>query len=183
MDAILEKILEKIETVAIEEEKELSSIGKDCGIFDMPELAFAYVCGKSIMKKCKDVFGQDDVIWQREIDLGNGGPTDLVFRLQHMNRLIAIEFKMRDKIDKYLQDVEKLLAINPDKVQNMQISRIFCAVVDSFAVKKEADERIAALDSDPRLRPFKKERLIFETKQKWYSSPVVCVLCFWEVVP
>ena len=183
MESILEKIAEKIEYVAHEEEKELRSIGKDGGIFDMPELAFAYVCGKWIMKNCQDVFGHDDVVWQREIDLGNGGPTDLVFRLQQMNRLIAVEFKMRDKIDNYRRDVDKLLAINPDKAKNMAITRVFCALVDTFSHKGPNDERILALDSDPRLRSIKKERLIFDTKQKWYSSNIACVLCIWEVVP
>jgi hypothetical protein len=182
MKEILTKILQVIENVARDEEAKLSSAGSAEGIFNMPELAFVYDCGKAIMLNRRDIFGEVDVKWEREVDLKNGGPTDLVFRLQKENRLIAIEFKLRDTKDAYLRDVSKLLALSADNVNGMEITRVFCALVDTFSHKCSSDTRITSLDNDPRVRRINQDRLSFKTSQSRYSSDVSCVVCLWEVV-
>ena len=77
---ISEKIAETIFCVAEKENALLRNLAND-GIFFMPELAFAYECGKAIMSRSKDIFETQSPKWIREIDIGNGGPTDLLFEL------------------------------------------------------------------------------------------------------
>lgn len=69
------RIAEIIFETAISEDKELSVITNQ-GIFHMPELAFAYQCGKAILKEAHTIFDGLSVTWIREANLGNGGPTD-----------------------------------------------------------------------------------------------------------
>ncbi len=184
MNEILTKILQVIERVARDEQAELAFTGAGEGIFGMPELAFAYDCGKAIMLKRGDIFGDLDVIWERELNLKNGGPTDLVFKLHKENRLIAIEFKLRDKKDAYLRDVNKLLALRTEDVKGMEITRVFCALVDAFSDECLTDARITSLDVHPRLRRIGGNRFSFSTKQKRFTGkPISCVVCLWEVIP
>lgn len=150
----------------------------------MPELAFAYDCGKAIMLKRRDIFGDVDVSWERELNLKNGGPTDLVFKLHKENRLIAIEFKLRDTKDAYLRDVNKLLALRSENVDGMEITRVFCALVDAFSDKCQSDARITSLDVHPCLRRIGDSIFSFSTKQKRFTGNAIsCVVCLWEVIP
>ena len=95
----VEEISKKICLIAEKENTELSKISNE-GIFHMPELAFAYLCGKEIMRDKEIYFGDSEVKWIREFDFGNGGPTDLIFEING-NEKIAIEFKLRDTTQAY----------------------------------------------------------------------------------
>jgi len=70
MKDILKKIAETIGYVAVTEDAELRRIAGE-GIFLMPELAFAYACGKAIMKNKHEIFGDIIPEWKRENKLGN----------------------------------------------------------------------------------------------------------------
>ena len=66
------------------------------GIFFMPELAFAYMCGKAIMENQTEIFGSNGYEWIREKKYDNNyGIADLVFESPGGGSPeIVIEFKM-----------------------------------------------------------------------------------------
>ena len=78
------------------------------GIFFMPELAFAYLCGKSIMKNQTAIFGNIEYHWVREKEYKNYGIADMLFEVMDDSPEIMIEFKMDIPSYKYLADIEKL---------------------------------------------------------------------------
>jgi hypothetical protein len=173
---ILKKIGEQVYDVAVKEDLSLlESSGK--GIFFVPELAFAYLCGKSIMENRKKIFGDLDAVWTREVNLGSDGPTDMVIELSS-GISIAIEFKLRDTATAYVKDLEKLSRLSGD-----QYIKTFCALIDTFTKSLPGDGRIAAIES---IKPnYKVESILkpnpFATKQDWYAGEVSCVVGFWEV--
>ncbi len=142
----------------------------------MPELAYAYACGKAVMRDAERIFPGIRVAWHREIDIGLGGPSDLVFQMPNGCRII-VEFKMRDKVEKYLADVRKLT-----RSKEKQDARLFCVLLDPFT-NRLADSRIeqikATADCDmiPLLKPFPH----FPTKQDWYSGEISCLVAVWSV--
>ena len=112
MEQFVKDIADKITEVAKSENDELIKISEETnqnlGLFHMPELAFAYECGKYIMENAHNIFEPDDIpVWKRELNLGNGGPSDLIFEFKDGYKIV-VEFKMRDTIDAYLNDVSKL---------------------------------------------------------------------------
>ena len=175
MTEIVKKIGQIIETVARKEDFELTQISGDKGIFYMPELAFVYHCGKAIMKNKEDVFGTIEVKWKREENIGSGGPTDLLFELPNKKH-IAIEFKLRDKANAYLSDIEKLLRLDKDNCVCA-----FCALVDAFTSKLPLDSRISSVDERSDVYSLLEPKPHFPTKQNWYKSEVSCVVGFWGV--
>lgn len=180
MQLYIERISQKIVEVARKENSRLLNIASfnnpEVGIFQMPELAFAYLCGKEIMLSSKEIFGEDIPKWERELNLGNGGPTDLLFTFKDGGR-IAIEFKMRDTGDAYIGDVDKL-----SNIQDSNVVKIFCAVIDVF-VKDDlcSDGRIDKIEQDRRTEKLALES--FKTNQSWYQREVCGVLGIWKVNP
>jgi hypothetical protein len=185
VNTTLKKIANVIIDVAKREDDELRSINHNKGIFDMPELAFAYQCGKSIMLNRHDVFGEDVPKWEREVDLGNGGPTDLIFRYPN-NRTIAIEFKIRDTLHAYRRDINKLLKLDPTTH-----TCCFCSLIDVFTKHIKTDGLIDA-DKDGRYQETESTagakllRLTnvtpnFPTQQTKYTDDISCVIGLWEV--
>lgn len=166
-------IADSILKTAYSENLLLSRIA-DEGIFHMPELAFAYECGKQIMINSEEIFGNNSATWIREKDLGNGGPTDLLFELSS-GQNVAIEFKLRDTANSYKKDVEKLAKLDGNTM------KLFCALIDVFDSKLPDDGRQHSIESlyEHEVRPILKKS--FSTKQNWYSSPVYCVVCIWSV--
>ncbi len=171
---ISEKIAETIFCVAEKENALLSNLAND-GIFFMPELAFAYECGKAIMSRSKDIFGTQSPKWIREIDIGNGGPTDLLFELPNEER-IAIEFKIRDTSTSYKSDVNKLARITDSKT-----TKLFCALIDVFDTDKPDDGRQWEVEENSGVSVISILKKDFPTKQTRYSSPVTCYACIWQV--
>ncbi|OCH29970.1 hypothetical protein A6E13_19095 [Aliivibrio fischeri] len=170
----INRIAQIICSVAESENKELSDISQE-GIFHMPELAFAYECGKAIIKESKSIFGETTVEWCRECDLKNGGPTDLVFKLGS-GYTIAIEFKLRDTTTAYQNDIEKLGRIKEEKC-----IRLFCALVDVFNHQLPDDGRQVYIECLPNYQVKPLHKVTFDTKQSRYVKPVSCVACVWEV--
>jgi len=176
MEDTLKKIAETIGDVAVTEDAELRRIAYE-GIFFMPELAFAYACGKAIMENKHEIFGDDIPCWQREVDLKNGGPTDLVFEYENKER-IAIEFKLRDTHDAYIKDLNKL-----DKLDSKNTAKIFCALTDTFTSMLPNDERIQEVEKhfNGRLVSLLEKKPIFPTIEHWYQRDVTCIVCVWAL--
>ena len=174
---LAERIAKEIFVVAQKEDAILLDIA-DEGIFHMPELAFVYECGKKIMEKKDAIFGNGSIKWIREKNLGNGGPTDLVFELSNDYK-VALEFKLRDTSDAYINDVKKL-----DKLNNGKTLRLFCALTDVFDKDLPDDGRQSAVANCKRNGGIKVklvDRKIFSTKQNCYVRPVSCVVAVWIV--
>jgi hypothetical protein len=135
MERYIEGITKKIVEVAKNENKELMQISNndlnsELGVFHMPELAFAYECGKQIMQNANNIFGENIPQWCRELNLGNGGPSDLVFIFNDGYKIV-IEFKMINDKYAYRKDLEKLSELDG------KVYKIFCALIDIN--KKELD--------------------------------------------
>ncbi|WP_298441860.1 hypothetical protein [uncultured Ferrimonas sp.] len=170
----LEKLGQLIYDLAKQEERDLAPLAPE-GIFYMPELAFAYQCGKAVMRDPAAIFGTDKVTWHRERDLGNGGPTDLLFELDD-GRQLAIEFKLRSTSRAYQADVNKLAQIDDGNC-----TKLFCALVDVFSKDLPDDGRqrhIEAMSTPQVTVVFKHE---FATRQQRYASAVSCVVALWQI--
>lgn len=176
MQSCITKVAQAIALFAQKEDRELREISNE-GIFHMPELAFSYACGKSIMQNHKQIFDGRKANWVREKDLGNGGPTDLLFEFECGHR-IAIEFKMRDKSSSYLKDLKKLSLLKDDRT-----ARIFCALTDTFNRQLPDDGRHAAVEKfeEIPINSLLEPKPSFQTNQNWYSGTVSCVVGVWSV--
>ena len=176
MENAVTRIAETIHHVAMREDVELSELVNE-GIFFVPELAFAYAVGKKIMEDRERVFSGAPVKWRREIDLGNGGPTDLVFQYKDGKR-IAFEFKISGKPSAYLGDIRKLSNLPAENT-----ARIFCALVVAFEKDRREDLRIQAVQrfQDEQIHPLLDPFPFFSTKQRRYQSPIACVVGIWSV--
>ena len=167
MEKYIENIAKKIIEVAEEENKQLMAIAKSganakIGIFHMPELAFVYECGKQIMQNSNEIFGDNIPEWCRELGLGNGGLTDLVFAFNDGQK-IAIEFKMINDKYEYRRDLDKLSKLDKNTV------KIFCALVDINKKELDGDNitdgRITYIEEGNKsysITPIRKK--LFETK-------------------
>jgi len=178
MKKYIDDIIKKIVEVAKKENKELmqiadNNLNSELGIFHMPELAFAYECGKQIMQNSNNIFGENIPKWCREVDLGNGGPSDLVFQFNDESKIV-IEFKMRDTGDAYISDVDKL-----SKLQDRKIVKLFCAVIDTMKKDLLFDGRVKKINSDPRTETFYLDS--FNTNQTWYKSEVHALIGIWKI--
>ncbi len=171
---VIDNLAKLITEVAKKENDVLSGI-PDLGIFHMPELAFAYECGKAAMLNSAEIFGHNTPIWVREKDLGNGGPTDLLFEFNDGNK-IAIEFKLRDNSDSYKKDVVKL-----SKLPDENTIKIFCALIDVFDKKLPDDGRQEEVEANSGHQIKVISKSSFPTKQNWYQTPTSCVVCLWLV--
>ena len=179
MERYIQNITDKIVQVTKEENRELLSVASnklnsELGIFQMPELAFAYECGKQIMQNANEIFEENIPKWSRELDLGNGGPTDLVFIFDD-GRKIAIEFKMRNTGDAYIEDLNKLSGISDSKV-----IKIFCAIVDIMEKDLPYDGRVSKIDND--IRTEKLYINSIKTNQSWYKTDVYALIGIWKVI-
>ncbi|MBR9859787.1 hypothetical protein GYB22_03380 [bacterium] len=102
-----EKTLNQILTeLTLREDEQLRALtGK--GIFFIPELAFAYLCGKALFSKNEI---SKEYIWVRERTYPEYGIADLVLEPidQSVHKEIVLEFKMDVAIDSYISDIIKL---------------------------------------------------------------------------
>ncbi len=166
----------KVFAKVAEEEDALLSRLCDKGIFSMPELAYAYDCGKAVMTDAKGIFGETTVTWRREEKVGLGGPCDLRFELSSGSH-IFVEFKVRSTSDKYLADVKKLKEL---KITDGDF-RIFCALSDKFT-NEDIDRRLRTFEEEAREANCKLTRLHdpfpqFETR----PGKLDCVVAVWLV--
>jgi hypothetical protein len=181
----LEKIADVFADVARSEDEFFSANDIDGkGIFFMPEMAFAYQCGKAVMGKRKEIFGENPVNWKREESIDSSGPIDLIFEVGKgtaQSYKILIEFKMRDTVDKYLSDIRKLAQLS----NGGNTHCIFCVLVDSFS-KEDPDPRIDSLSQHSELKGLitkygQDDFPAFPTRQDWYKKQVYCQIAVWSV--
>lgn len=170
----LEKIGEIICKVAEAENTLLLDIHNE-GIFFMPELAFAYECGKHIMQKKEICFPQKSVKWLREYNLGNGGPTDLVFEIG-LGEKLAIEFKKSNTDLSYAEDIKKLSDIDDSKCR-----KVFCALIDVFDHALPDDGRQRNIEELEQYNIITISKHTFRTKWTKYKSNLNCVVCVWSI--
>lgn len=176
----LKEIADIFVKVAKDEDRRLNELCGE-GIFFMPELAYAYACGKAVMEKKVEIFGQKKIKWIREDKVGEGGPSDLIIDLPDDEVKIVVEFKIRSRDDRYLADIKKL--INLKGTKNI---RIFCALVDRLTKDNRPDPRIvnlvqSATSESVTLRPLIESFPEFPTKQHWYVGDTNCVVGVWHV--
>lgn len=161
--------------VARREDAELKALGMN-GIFDMPELAFAYAVGKEMAGRAQRAFPGQKASWQRELGNQRGGITDLVFGIGD-SRPLAVEFKMAARREQYVADVQKLIPLAQDGYDCA-----LCLVVDTF--DKEGDGRIVEMRRalGAALQPVGALHT-FETKSPRYVQAVHCIVGVWAVSP
>jgi len=157
-------------------DKELESLNGS-GIFFAPELYIAFLIGKEITRNKEIIFGSKDIVWDRERDLGNGGPSDIVFeniRGEKSEITAVFEFKLRDTVDAYKKDINKLLLLNkPD------CRKFFCVLLDSFS--KANDDRLKNLEKEYSSQLKLIDKTSFPVNQDWYRKQVYCILNLYEV--
>lgn len=149
-------------------EKELETLKE--GVFFAPELYIGFRISKAIYKIKSAIFPDlEDVVWLRECDLKNGGPSDIVFKYGD-NNFLVIELKLRNTIDSYEQDILKLGRLKDE--DGIKYHKYFCALVDAF--KDKEDGRLQYLISKYRLKDTRHS--LFETKKYGYKNDIYCHL-------
>ena len=134
------------------------------GIFDMPELALAYLIGQEFIKD------NPSLTWQRESTIpGYSGIADLIIDKT------LIEFKLRDKGDKYKRDVIRMHELESDMVDQ----KVFILLCDVF---NEEDSRFKAVEDTGFVSHIGSAIPSFPTEQSWYKSKqVYCKVGIWQV--
>lgn len=142
-------------------------------IFDVPELAFSYLVGKEMLSQSRKRLGHEASLdWAQERSLGNGGPTDLVFRADGA-RPLAVEFKVSGTSPAYDADIAKLARLDGETYD-----RVFCALVDAFSTTGERDQRIEKLGADQRVERIGKCAPL-PARHAGYVSDIVCIPTLW----
>lgn len=157
-------------------DSELMTIN-NTGIFFAPELFLAFGMGLEIMKQKDLIFNEKNILWEREEDLKNGGPTDIIFRkIQGENKeLVAVmELKLRNNYAAYKADIDKLL-----RLSNTKCKKYFCVLLDSFTDKN--DERLNKLEDEYKGEIIRIKNKSFKTNQNWYKREIYCVLNLYRV--
>jgi hypothetical protein len=141
------------------------------GIYFSPELYVAFCIGKEIARKKQTIFGAENVEWLREINLGNGGPSDIAFKTA--DTYTVIELKLRDNVHSYKADIEKLKKL-PETT-----TKLFCVLLDSFSA--ENDERLKALETDYKEEINRIGHFSFPTWNNWYKKQIFCNVNLYQV--
>lgn len=164
------KLFETILEVARKENEYLTQhFGK--GIFFVPELAFAYLCGKSIIINQTSIFGNAEYSWIREKEYKKYGFADLVLEPKNNDPEIVIEFKMDDTFHSYLKDVEKLRSLKGN------YKRFFCGLKWIFSDQVEEFLGILKIKLDSKLIGYKDIETIVNRSKRGDK----CLLTLWEV--
>jgi len=137
----------------------------ETGIYFAPELYVAFRMGQEIMKNKFKVFETENVEWLREINLGNGGPSDIAFKT-HDGTYTVIELKVRNNYDAYKADIEKLKKL-PDNY-----CKYFCVLLDSFS--DNTDDRLNKLENEYGDSLIGIGHHPFKTWNNWYSKQIFC---------
>lgn len=180
IDAILKVIANEIFLVAKEEERSLERAGT-YGIFMMPEIAFVYQVGKSVMCKRRDIFGSEDIKWIRENKLGDeAGPIDLAFRIGHSGHLIVMEFKIARTIHDYKRDIEKVRRF----VRGGDLLRVglFVVLNDPFVESNSPDNRMADLELEDKVSMIFTDGFATTMSSHGYSKRQKCEVGVFRVV-
>lgn len=164
------ELFETVKSTINEIENNLHESNKT-GVFFSPELYVAFCIGKDIAKRRELIFGTTNIEWQREIDLGNGGPSDIIFK--NNENYTVIELKLRGTYDSYKADIEKLKRLKiPSK-------KYFCVLLDSFT--KNNDVRLLKLEQEYKDRLTKIGHYSFPTWNNWYQRQIYCNLNLYRI--
>lgn len=161
----------KIIQTTIEQIDEDLKISNGTGIYFSPELYVAFCLGREISKNRKEIFRQDKVEWLREIDLGNGGPSDIVFKSEE--HLTVFELKLRGTYDSYKADIEKLKRLKDG------IRKYFCVLLDSFT--QQNDDRLIKIEKEYLTAIKNVGHFAFPTWNNWYQRQIYCNLNLYEI--
>ncbi len=138
---IKNKIREVIIETALKEDKLISASGENKGLFDMPELAFVFEVGKQVAYRNEFIFNTNYFDWYTEYTFDKaGGPSDLIFEYwenekKDIVKKIILEFKLVNRIETYLDDIEKL-----HRIRDKNVIKLFCGLKDCF--EKDMHEKI-----------------------------------------
>ncbi|MDX2190326.1 MAG: hypothetical protein SFY32_10710 [Bacteroidota bacterium] len=141
------------------------------GIFFAPELYVAFHLGLDITNNKSYIFNDYTTLeWCRETNLGNGGPSDILYKIDSKYNTV-IELKIRQDYYSYEADIEKLLKLPSN------MNRYFCVLVDSFS--NQNDARITKL-----FEKYEMEKIgsfDFETWNERYVKQVYCIINLFKV--
>jgi hypothetical protein len=143
---------------------------KEKGIFFAPELYISFCIGKDITKSCYNIF-DTSVEWLRETNFGNGGPTDIIFKTA--DTYVLIELKLRDTIEAYKADIEKLRRLN------IASEKFFCVLLDSFTPSN--DDRLNKLEKEYSNNLILIGHHVFPTWNNWYKKQIFCNLNLYSI--
>lgn len=175
-----ERLLHTISIFA-ERENELLKEHFKKGIFDMPELGFAYEVGKRIALDAERHFGSAKYNWVREIDLKNGGPTDLVFlSSDNTAKNYAFEFKMDNTAQAYAADIQKLRALASRTDTGQTWEKYFCAL-KWVLHKSQGDAFLASLKNEFGNAAKLVGRSGFPCLVVDPTKPQYCLITLWKV--
>lgn len=141
------------------------------GVYFAPELYITFCIGKDILQNQQSVFNTTNVEWLREINLGNGGPTDIIFKIG--DKYTIIELKIRDNIHSYKTDIEKL------KRLKLNAQKFFCVLLDSFTVAN--DSRLIELENQYSDTISKIGHFAFPTWNNFYKKQIFCNLNLYSI--
>ena len=158
-------LFNSIKNTVLKIEKELKQTN-NTGIYFAPELYITFCIGKDIKQNQQSVFNTTNVEWSREINLGNGGPTDLIFKIG--SKYTVIELKIRDNIHSYKRDIEKL------KRLNLNAEKFFCVLLDSFTPTN--DGRLNELEKEYPNTILRVGHHPFQTLDDRYRKQIFCNL-------
>lgn len=122
----LPALFQTVKTTILTIDTELKSTNEK-GIFFAPELYTAFCIGRDIYKDRLNIFGTHDIEWLREFNLGNGGPSDIVFK--NTNYHVVLELKLRNTGYSYQADIEKL------KKLPVTDEKFICVLIDKIPDK------------------------------------------------
>jgi len=165
------QLFNSIKETVLNIDKDLK-LTNNTGIYFAPELYISFCIGKDILKKQQDIFNVPNVEWLREINLGNGGPTDVIFKVG--DKYSIIELKIRDNVHSYKADVEKL------KRLKLNAEKFFCVLVDSFT--NTNDNRLRELENCFGNTISNVGYFAFPTWNNLYKKQFFCILNLYLIV-
>lgn len=116
----IRQVVQRVET----DLKELNNTG----VLFVPEIYLAFEIGKSMYKNRLTIFGVDDIKWKREENLGNGGPSDIIFEYQ--KETFVFELKIMSNQGSYERDIWKLQKLKNSDERSYQT--YFIGLIDMW---------------------------------------------------
>ena len=166
-----DNLFKTIQTTIRQIDEELKE-SNGTGIYFSPELFVAFCLGREISKNRGEIFPSDKVEWLREINLGNGGPSDIVFKNEGL--FTVIELKLRGTYDSYKADIEKLKRLKDGH------RKYFCVLLDSFT--EQNDDRLIKIENEYLRGINKVGHISFPTWNNWYQRQIYCNLNLYEII-
>ena len=164
------------ETIAREDRELNEAFGE--GIFFAPELYISFVVGKALMKHQVPIFGAK-CQWKRELNLGNGGPSDIIIETvfkESVLELHVLELKVRNTLGSYVDDINKL-----KKLTNLDIPThaYFLSLTDTWYKNGESDVRIQKIKEIDQVELLGMDS--FPSNNDRYKRDVHCTVALYKI--